>query len=141
MASSTIISESKVAKQITLPVPESYDEVLTILPRRLFGTNAIGPMPEFFLAVIEAYCPTLLDDIRGYCTGDDNHAALARGEAAVACLARRMATLRGLPSAAHELVDPAYASVIEAFAAAHSDEFHPDGDSFADDWKAWKRVA
>jgi hypothetical protein len=141
MASSTIIPESKVAKQITLPVPESYDEVLAVIPHRLFGTNVIGPLPEFFLAVIDAYIPTLLGDIQGYCTGGENRDALARGEDAVRCLARRMATLRGLPSSAHELVDPAYASVIEAFAAAHSEEFHPEGDSFADDWKAWKRVA
>jgi hypothetical protein len=56
-------------------------------------------------------------------------------------IARRMATLRGLPSEAYELVDPAYALVIEAFAAAHSEEFHPEGDGFADDWKAWKRGA
>ena len=125
------------AASLTLPVPETYDEVLAIIPRRLYGTNAIGPLPEFFLAVIEAYCPTLLDDIRGYCTGDDNRNALARGEAAVACLARRMAALRELPSKAYELVDPAYALVIEAFAAAHSEEFHPEGASFADDWKAW----
>jgi hypothetical protein len=116
---------------------ETYDEVLAIIPRRLYGTNAIGPLPEFFLDYIEAYIPTLVGDVRGYCTGDDNRAALARGEGAVACLARRMATLRGLPSAAYELVDPAYASVIEAFAAAHSEEFHPEGDSFSDDWKAW----
>jgi hypothetical protein len=129
------------AVSLTLPVPETYDEVLAIIPRRLYGTNAIGPLPEFFLTVIDTYIPTLLGDIRGYCAGDDNRAALTRGEGAVACLARRLATLRGLPSTAHELVDPAYASMIEAFAAAHSEEFHPEGDSFADDWKAWKRVA
>ena len=125
------------AVSLTLPVPQTYDEVLAIIPRHPYGTSAIGAMHEFFLTVIDAYIPTLVGDIRGYCAGDDNRDALARGEDAVACLARRMATLRGLPSAAYELVDPAYASVIEAFAAAHSEEFHPEGDCFADDWKAW----
>jgi hypothetical protein len=111
--------------------------VLAIIPRRLYGTNAIGPLPEFFLDYIGAYTPTLVGDIREYCTGDDNRDALVLGEAAVAHLRQTVATLRGLPTGAYRLVDPGYAAVIEAFAAAHSDEFHPDGDSFADDWKAW----
>ena len=139
MASSTIPIDNPIAKQITLLAPTMYDEVLAIIPRRLFGTNAIGTMHEFFLTVIEAYIPTLLDDIRGYCAGDDNRDALLQGEAAVHLLARRMAALRGLPSEAYELVDPAYALVIEAFAAAHSEEFHPEGDGFGQDWRNWKR--
>ena len=141
MSSSTIPIDNPIAKQITLLAPTMYDEVLTIIPRRLFGTNAIGIQPEFFLTVIDAYIPTLLGDIRGYCTGDDNRDALLQGEAAVACLVRRIATLRGLPSEAYDLVDPAYALVIEAFAAAHSEEFHPEGGGFADDWKSWRRGA
>jgi hypothetical protein len=141
MASSTIPIDTPIAKQITLHPVTIYDEVLGIIPRRLYGTSVTGPMYEFFLDVIESYIPTLLGDIRGYCTGDDNRDALARGEDAVACLRRRVAALRGLPSEAYELVDPAYALVIEAFAAAHSEEFHPEGGGFEEDWKAWKRGA
>lgn len=141
MASSTIPIDAPIAKQITLSPPATYDEVLQLLPRRLYGTAAIEPQPEFFLEVIESYLPTLLGDIRGYCTGDDNHDALRQGEAAVLHLTRRIATLRKLPTVdAYELLDTAYEHVIEAFAAAHSEEFHPEGDGFADDWKAWKRV-
>jgi hypothetical protein len=141
MASSTIPINLPDAKPITLKPAVCYDEVLSIIPRRLYGTAAIGVMPEFFLKVIEAYTPALLSDIREYCTGDDNHDALLWGEAAVLRLARRIATLRTLPSEAYELVDPAYELVIEAFAMAHNAEFHPEGESFADDWKAWKRGA
>jgi|ERR1019366_82248 hypothetical protein len=143
MASSRIPINLPVAKQITLQPATSYDEVLAIIPRRLYGTAAIGVMPEFFLEVIEAYTPTLLSDIREYCTGDDNHDALLWGEAAVLRLARRIATLRTLPSEAYELVDPAYELVIEAFAAAHSEEFHPEGGDggFADDFRNWRRGA
>jgi hypothetical protein len=143
MASSTIPIDNPIAKQITLSTPCTYDEVLAIIPRRLYGTAAIGIQPEFFLTVIEAYIPTLLDDIRGYCAGDDNRDALLQGEATVRCLVRRIATLRTLPSEAYELVDPAYALVIEAFAAAHSEEFHPEGGdgAFEDDWRNWKRGA
>jgi len=140
MASSTIPINLPVAKPITLSAPGTFDEVLMILPRRLFGTAAIEPQPEFFLNFLESYLPTLLGDIRGYCTGDDNRDALRQGEAAVLHLVRRIATLRELPVEAYELLDEAYEQVIEAFAYAHSEQFHPEGDSFADDWKAWKRV-
>jgi hypothetical protein len=139
MASSTIPIDNPIAKQITLQAPAIYEEVLAIIPPRLFSPSVTGPLYGFFLDVIESYIPTLLGDIRGYCTGDDNRDALLQGEDAVHCLARRVAVMRGLPSDAYELVDPAYALVIEAFAAAHSEEFHPEGAISADEWEAWKR--
>jgi hypothetical protein len=143
MASSTIPIDTPIAKQITLQAPAIYEEVLMIIPRRLFSTPVTGPIYGFFLDVIESYIPTLLGDIREYCTGDDNRDALLHGEDAVYCLRRRVAALRRLPSEACELVDPAYALVIEAFAAAHSEEFHREGGDggFADDWRNWKRGA
>jgi hypothetical protein len=141
MASSTIPIDTPIAKQITLLAPTIYEEVLAIIPCRLFSMSVTGPLYGFFLDVIESYIPTLLDAIRGYCTGDDNRDALLQGEDAVYCLRRRVAALRGLPSEAYELVNPAYALVIEAFAAAHSEEFHPEGAISPDDWKAWKRGA
>jgi hypothetical protein len=143
MSSSTIPIDAPIAKQITLQAPAIYEEVLMIIPRRLFSTPVTGPVYGFFLDVIESYIPTLLDEIRGYCTGDDNRDALLQGEATVRCLVRRIATLRTLPSEAYELVNPAYELVIEAFAAAHSEEFHPHGGAgaFQDDWRNWKRGA
>jgi hypothetical protein len=141
MSSSTIPINLPVAKPITLSTPCTYDEVLMIIPRRLYGTGAIGTQPEFFLNLIESYLPTLLADIRGYCTGDDNHDALLEGQAAVLRLARRIAALRTLPPEAYELEGRAYELVIEAFAAVHSEEFHPEGESFTEDLKDWKRVS
>jgi hypothetical protein len=141
MSSSRIPIDTPIAKQITLQAPTIYEEVLAIIPCRLVSMSVTGPIYGFFLDVIESYIPTLLDHIRGYCTGDDNRDALRQGEDAVYCLRRRVAALRGLSSDAYELVDPAYALVIEAFAAAHSEEFHPEGAISPDDWKAWKRGA
>jgi hypothetical protein len=73
MASSTIISESKVAKQITLLAPSIYDEVLLLLKPRLPQTSSNVASVEiwkFYADLLEAYRPELLAKIRQWNAGD-----------------------------------------------------------------------
>jgi hypothetical protein len=141
-------------KYVKIEAPLTYDEVLMIIPQKLPCNENIGcfyHVFEFFVDVVDSYIPAMLEDMRGYCTGEDNRDALAEGDGAVMRLRRIIRELRELLAAPEDFgegktgwekfnaAQSKWKQLLQAFAQAHDEEFCTLGSIFSDEFKKWKQ--
>ena len=136
-------------KYVRARAPGYYWEVLSLIPPRLMRCPATHSFVnvEFFLDTIEAYLPALRESIAEHCSlSCDGNRLIAVRMGTVNCMRHIIGDLRAILNLCHcsapESIVAGYRDLIKEFEQAHGEEFYQDWtESFAQDFKAWKRGA
>src|ERR1019366_5839746 len=129
----------------TLRAPSIYEEILLLLKPRLPETIeniASVEVWKFYADLLESYVPGLLESIREW-NASDAH-ALYGEERAVATLPHAIEGGGAVLTDErwrYKSIVAGYDEVLQAFAHAHSEDFHDETGDFEEDWRNWKRGA